>query len=349
MKKRLFCFALTLCMCFSFPLVSAAQGESATGGNLQDDLSALGSLVETNSPAGAVGIAYDISSGTTRYYGISGNVLADANISEPLTVPGWFPETETSVIGGGDSVNGIIGSDDRTLITNTKTMPYSAIVCIEVTFPSRGTFFITAFMISETVALTAAHCIYDVVPEGGIHEWATSVKAMPGKNGKTFLGNPYGSCQATELVIPVPYYESSDKNDSYDWGLIRLDENIGSKTGYFGFQFIPHAMTGMNVTITGYPVSDSKHRQWSHSGEIVIPDLNPSDLARFDYDYIIHYYIDAEDGQSGSPVYYLNNGQWTVVGIHTSEWPTSQGVMWFNEGVRFTSQMFSFVWSYRAG
>lgn len=349
MKKRLFCFLLTVCMCISFQLSPAAAGEIIIEDELQEGLTAFGTLVETNSPAGAVGIAYDITSGTTRYYGVSGNTLSNANLNEPLTVPGWFPEAETSAVGGGDSANGIIGSDDRTKVTNTKIMPYSAIVFLEMTFPSepKATYSQTAFLISENIALTAAHGLYRTNEETRIREWATSVKAIPGKYGKTFFKNPYGSCEATELVVPVPYYENADKN--YDWGIIRLDEEIGTKTGYFGYQFIPHSMVGMNITITGYPYGvdeDKWYSQWTQSGEIIIYDEN----AGFDRDYVIDYLIDTEEGQSGSPIYRYYDGAWTVVGIHAKEWYTGDddnSVSRFNQGVRFTSQMFSFIRAYQ--
>lgn len=89
--KKLVCTMLSLLLCFLLPVSASALNISADRSASSVIETAPFSLVETNSPAGAVGIAYDLSEGTTRYLGVFGNVLSEND--QILSVPGWFPQT----------------------------------------------------------------------------------------------------------------------------------------------------------------------------------------------------------------------------------------------------------------
>ncbi len=103
----------------------------------------------------------------------------------------------------------------------------------------------------------------------------------------------------------------------------------------------------MNVTITGYP--NEQPYQYFHSGTVVVPQEAVG--YDFDYEYVMLYYIDTLDGQSGSPVYYqADNGDWISPGIHTTDYTyidgNGQKKAYFNQGSRFTGQLFSFTLAY---
>lgn len=108
--------------------------------------------METNSPAGAVGIAYDLSEGTTRYLGVFGNVLSEND--QILSVPGWFPQTASLSKDGEYSTNTVIDGETFTKVPDVTAMPYSAILfgysCCNFCNVEKAVFSFTAFMISPT-------------------------------------------------------------------------------------------------------------------------------------------------------------------------------------------------------
>lgn len=356
MKKRLLCLFMSICMCLSLSLF--AHAENIEGPITTEPIVTQPTLEVSSVPQGAVAVGkvlkenHDLyptkEKGDINYYRVSGATMSLTN-NVPTYVPGYSPNGSQTILNNVYSPSAVIGAENRVQVTNTEQMPYSAIIYLEVEFPNKTqNDRATAFLISENVALTTAHNLYDEA-EGG---WAEIKQIVPGKNGASFFNNPYGSCDAIEIVVSAPWYES--RNIDYDWGLILLDESIGSETGYLGFQFIPRSMIGMNVILTGYPnASEYRYYQWTHSGVIEIPDLYadlPQENLDYFYEYIITYEIDASGGQSGAPIYYLSDaGSWIAVGIHTNEVRDKiTGEPLHNEGLRFTSSLYSFVLAFRS-
>ena len=123
------------------------------------------------------------------------------------------------------SPDSIIGTDDRTQITSTSSWPYSAICHLQMKFPNGNTYVGSATMYDKNVAVTAGHCLYSE-EDGG---WATSVLVVPGMNGNSM---PFGSAYATTISVPQGWTQNGSSD--YDWGVIKLNTNIGENTGYFG-------------------------------------------------------------------------------------------------------------------
>ncbi len=333
-----------------------AQASDAINGpiNNNDSAELLPSLETTSVPTGAVAVGYNIKKETTSYYRVNGGTLANNTI----TMPGWFPDQANSSSGEENiSPNEYIGTDDRVAITNTTQMPYSAIARIEVSFPS-GSSTATAYMISDNVAITAAHAVFlQETTSGGSYEWPEKVKVFPGqKSSNIFTGYPYGNAKAIEVVISAPFFTEKATLDSsgnristrtssyYDWALLYLDDEIGAETGYFGYQFT-NGTTGMNVSITGY--KDGVPPQYKASGTVISAPTNIAGAELLNQEYIMLYMIDAGDGQSGSPIYYQSSdGSWISIGIHTADYTYADGTGQLNQGNRFTSQLFSFVLAY---
>lgn len=335
--KKLVCTMLSLLLCFLLPVSASALNISADRSASSVIETAPFSLVETNSPAGAVGIAYDLSEGTTRYLGVFGNVLSEND--QILSVPGWFPQTASLSKDGEYSTNTVIDGETFTKVPDVTVMPYSAILfgysycdfCNE----SEGIPTFTAFMISPTVAVTAAHAVYHTHDDPTRQSWSTSIAVLYGLNGE---GTATGFGMGYETVIPVQYYET--KNDNYDWALIRFTKPIGNSTGYFGYQYIPSAtLEGITATLCGYPGSE-KHKekwyyQWQETGALGCFGTNAAN-----YNYVTRYKMDSLQGQSGAPLFRYHEGKWSAVAIHTA------GYTSFNEGVRITGQMFRFFIAY---
>ena len=302
----------------------------------------------TTIPTGAAAVAHNLNTNQTYYYRINGNILSN-NDNEVLSEPGWMPETYT--------VNGIIGSDNRERVGDYQHLPFSAIAYISVTYPSGHTYPSTAAMISPNAALTAAHCLYDP-EEGG---WATAITVYPAVNGSIgFLHYPYGSATANEIAISIPYFENGS-DARWDWGVIRLNSNIGSNSGYLGFQCIETSLSAAPIMISGYPgdLNDywDTRDQFYHIFRITA-DISSQTTASNGTMYdcrMITYKVDTSPGQSGSPVLYDNNGTYQIIGIHSQGHypddgdgnPENDTVCTRNNGFGLTSQVFHFLLSYK--
>jgi glutamyl endopeptidase len=174
----------------------------------------------------------------------------------------------------------VIGTDDRTQVTNTTSFPNSAIVRISFSAGS-----CTGWLIGANTVATAGHC---VAPggTGGFYDPATYTIA-PGQNGTS---QPFGTCGARRLFSVVGWTDSA--NEAFDYGAIKLKCNIGNTTGWFGFFWTTADLTGSPATVTGYPGDKPFGTNWTHSLSIAV---NGNDQ--------LFYLIDTAPGQSGSPVW----------------------------------------------
>lgn len=66
-----------------------------------------------------------------------------------------------------------------------------------------------------------------------------SVTIWPGRNGST---TPYGSAYAKVMHTSTAWTNSSNAN--YDYGLLELNKNIGTSTGYFGMHWTSSSLNG---------------------------------------------------------------------------------------------------------
>ena len=236
---------------------------------------------------------------------------------------GWFPNSShTEAIDSTEkgSTYSIIGSDDRSKVSDTEEHPYSAICYIEIEWPDGSTGFGTAWMLHKAVAVTAGHCVYSSVNGG----WAKSIKLWPGKDGYGFWNNPYGTTTAKWIYSSSEWVDSADANQ--DWAILELYDSIGEETGWFGFAWTPESLTDAEVTISGYPAD---HRYYQYKMSDKITDCS---TYRLFYDG-----IDTTGGQSGAPIF---NSVSIVYGIHC------RGLGTQNSGTRITEGLFNIMKTY---
>ena len=205
----------------------------------------------------------------------------------------------------------IIGQDDRDIIYfSPSKFPYTAVVRIET-----ETSYCSGFLIGPHYIATAAHCLYDRT-EG----WAADVRVCPNYSGGK---SPYGCAKASDKMIPEEYYYYADED--YDEGLIRVEENLGSRTGWFG----TYAMTDKEaqnkyMMILGYASDKDMEYMFQSNGYTRGTSMDGKRLL---------YTADTLVGASGSPIVISVDGDWEyIIGIHTAG-SFSGG---FNSGVRFS-------------
>lgn len=312
MKRKItsviFCLILLLCTILS---VSASENVEVAYNMEQSNFS----VVEKN-----------LNTGTETEITLNNIDFSQAqslpNMIEPIEIGSSAPISTYS----------IIGNDDRVLVEDTELYPYSAIVYLEITWnlegeKTRG----TAFMISDDVAVTAAHCLYDA--EKG---WPIAVKAYPAKNGEYFWNNPYGSSYSSKLGVCTEWraaINSGNTDDetqniikNNDWGAIKLILPLGKYTGTINLKApTDDEIFNCPIKICGYPKNvyededNSVYQQYEMNG--YVSSYTPSRL---------YYNIDTSGGQSGAPILSENN---VAYGIHTY---SSSNI---NFGTRMTENM----------
>jgi glutamyl endopeptidase len=274
--------------------------------------------LSNNTPVSVVG--HDLKTGKTS---LSSSLLA-ANSSASSQVspsnPGLSPTFSAEPRSGvhsqtaGAKPNNLNGPDDRVKITATTTYPWRVMTKLYVTYGNGKTYVCSGALIAAKYVLTAGNCIYSK-SDGG---WAKTVEVIPGLNG-TY--KPYGSAYATYLRSYTGWTSNEDSN--YDIGLVTLDRTIGNTTGWLGYGYYS-SINGVTGNLAGYPVDkDYGLGLYYHYGSITSSTS-----------YRIYYQIDTYYGQSGSPVYKIDNdGNRYVFGVHSS---TA-----YNSGTRIDSKKYN--------
>ena len=210
-------------------------------------------------------------------------------------------EQTLDLLGGSYS---FVTGTDLVKVNNTTVMPYSPIGFFK-TFKTLNILngLATAFMISDNVAVTAAHCLYD--KDNG--KWIGSGYFYPGKHGFGVGNDPYGRAYARKWAVCTQYIENTNEklNHLYDWGAFVLDNPIGNKCGKLTMSPLSfYEISNKNIMTAGYP-------QESVGMPINYYQYKQQSTATTVEDNYFIAPIVCEKGQSGSPVF-VNN---TVCGI----------------------------------
>lgn len=185
---------------------------------------------------------------------------------------------------------------------STTDYPYSTIVSIFDTFSDGQSFHGSGVLIAPNEVLTAAHVVW----RSDIQAPASKVTVIPGENGST---EPFGQAVASY----EHYYQVIDSGDTisldqsqFDFALIHLADPIGNSTGTMGYE---SNFSGGAVHITGYPANLGSETQLDRTLTISAdPNYTIYDLAAGT----------TSPGDSGGPVWIMQNGQPYVVGINSS-------------------------------
>ena len=122
-----------------------------------------------------------------------------------------------------------------------------------------------------------------------------------------------------------------DKHDqAEDWGLVKLNSDVGSTTGYFGLDVSTNGydLLQKNVSVTGYPMDKSNGGVGMWKGTVIVKAQNM---------YEIGYTCDTFGGDSGAPVYLSNN---KVVAIHVRMVNKTSD---YNEGTKINLKVSSII------
>jgi V8-like Glu-specific endopeptidase len=185
----------------------------------------------------------------------------------------------------------------------TNVYPYDCVCYMTMTFPGVGTFRGSAVIIGPHTILTAAHCLWDE----DVQASATNIQLYPGD-----------SSGSSGTAITGPYsihYNAVDnlggfltnQQSQFDFGVIDVAEDLSSY-GSFG---IETNYAGGTVHMTGYPAIAGQ----AQTDQVGTVTADPT------YSVLDYGTVAAHPGNSGGPMWVMNNGVAEVVGIvSTTGW-----------------------------
>ncbi len=237
--------------------------------------------------------AVPFAAGAEEEAGLGRIVFVDVTDAED-EIPDEIPDTEPFVPGETEKM--IFGSDNRVKVINTKKYPFSAIASMYVMGYCGHFWTGSGFMVAGDKMLTAAHCL--ICPT--CSQWAKTITFYFGyKSPTNYLYRYTGSWTG--------YVGTTFRNHRYtimnDYGVVKFNAAVGSKTGWFGAKWNSSNKTLNNKTdyVAGYHNGILKYGK----GKVFVYDAAH-----------LKYSIDTQKGTSGGPVY---NSSRYALGINIAE------------------------------
>jgi len=226
----------------------------------------------------------------------------------------------------GEEMHEVIKGWDTRRRNYTNNYPARAVVYITFNKPDGTPVSCSGWMISRDTVATAGHCVHT---GGSSGNWCYNWTIYPGRDG---FDSPYGSTTASWAASVSGWVDR--RNEAYDYGVLKLNTDIGDATGWFGFLWRSGSKGLLNAPaiIPGYPGDKPDGEQWESA-----------DKVRISWNRQIFYYNDTAGGMSGSPIWYDkgNKGPYGI-GIHAygfphKDWPHTK----YNHGTRINETRFN--------
>ena len=302
--KKILAFLLVLAILPAASAGSCAEEAAGTEDGLEEILWDIGDDTEEEGSEGIIEFADpddpDLPDWPLETYGLMDN--------------GYFPEIVEKRING---------KDNRTTIKSANKYPYCAMAIIQAYFPCKckgaeG----TAFMVRKNKALTAAHCLICTKH----NKWAKKIVLYFGyRKGRGWVYRYTGSWKAYSGTTFPDGYQGKDADD---WAVIKLNQNVGKRTGWLGMWAMSDSqIEKYNFYTAGY----RKLRLKRGKGKAHVVDSKR-----------MYFKMDTQKGNSGGPIYRKYKGGYYAVGIITTEWPD----LAVNSGVRITNKILKKVKKY---
>lgn len=160
----------------------------------------------------------------------------------------------------------------------------------------------STFQAGRTI-LTAAHCIHSGTVIGS---YFTDYRVIPARNtGRA----PYGRCGAKRGYVLSGWTDALSQAEAryYDLGALKLDCNIGERTGWLGVRVLADDQVSMPTRVQGYAADRAPAgRQWVSEDKLAYL----WELKGF-------YQNDTFGGTSGSAVTSVAEPD-VIIGVHTN-------------------------------
>jgi V8-like Glu-specific endopeptidase len=219
----------------------------------------------------------------------------------------------------------VVGTDDRTRVTDTETYPWNTIGHIVNSYASGHSYRGTGAIIAPHMVLTAGHLVYDWSTEDG---YAATIGFAPGQSQLSAGGaviRPYGQFTASRWETNGNYIDALKTDPGiqfdHDYGAVFFDTSFAD-VGLHTYMPVVFAVAPPSIHLAGYPSSvrgeTNSRAMWHSFGDVTGVT-----------DRIIYYDADTTGGNSGGPVWESTSGPRRIVAVHVVSAPG---------GCRFVSQ-----------
>lgn len=190
--------------------------------------------------------------------------------------------------------------DDRKRIADTGIPPFTGICLLNALDASAQTRLAgTGWCVRNDALVTAAHVVFKPEIFGGAGV-APRVLAWPGYNAPDRITT---SLEVARITVH-PVYQQTLARD-FDFAILKLSAPI-PQAARFGIEVLSDAeLMSRTVSLTGYPHDKGGVSLWHANGPI-----------RFVEAQRLFHQVDADEGQSGSPLWFADAGEFKVVGVH---------------------------------
>lgn len=251
---------------------------------------------------------------------------AGAHPEDPLReVTGAFTGAAASSSEPFDASSTIFPPDDRLQVTDTTVAPFRAIVHLRFFRGGVRLRQCSGTMVAPNAVLTAAHCVTGGQP----YVWADAVEVSPGRDGDR---QPFGSAMGVSFSLAGGWL---DGQPDLDIALIHLSEDPfhGATAPPMTIAAMPiDYFTGRLLELAGYPADRPAGTMW----RTTFTDAVATNVR-------INTRADATPGQSGSPLFERNGGEFLVTGVYSIQTAGE------NVAVRITPPLLEALLGYCAG
>lgn len=194
----------------------------------------------------------------------------------------------------------VADGDERAQVAATEAYPWRCICALTITAADGSRWLGTGWLAGPRAVVTAGHCLF--MPNRG--GWVRQVEVAPGRNGEQ---QPYGSCVAASFRSVRGWIYRQRPSHNYGAIILPADRAFGNLLGTLGY-LSPgdHELRDLEVNLAGYPADKPRGTLWYGARR-----LGPS-TAR-----ALAYHVHTLGGESGAPVWRLQDGRRYVLGIHT--------------------------------